>query len=80
MSSDQTSGEAAPTHAIIDSTKATLEILCDAYGLGFVLDAISDVCWDKSQHVAESWQDMQLAKAWGSMAERIAAIAEGTTL
>jgi hypothetical protein len=41
-----------------------LEQLVDKYGLISVIEGLENICYLKSAHVAEAWQDEYLAKAW----------------
>lgn len=41
-----------------------LERMLDSVGPARLIDAIAEICHEKSDHVASNWQDMNLAKAW----------------
>lgn len=41
-----------------------LERIIDAITLPQVLDLISNICYEKAQHLAENWQDNRSAKLW----------------
>jgi len=41
-----------------------LEDLIDKHGLSGVVSALSDICYEKANHVRTNWQDEVLAKAW----------------
>jgi hypothetical protein len=49
--------------------KDTLEAILDRYSMAIVIDALSEIAYDKSVHIAENWQDVHLAKAWAKIAE-----------
>ncbi len=53
----------------------TIEELIDRYDLDVVLRAVADVCYDKSAHVSETWQDGHLSKAWERAGKRVYAAA-----
>lgn len=42
----------------------TLETLVDEHGVRAVLEALAQVCFDKSEHVQVQWQDGKLAALW----------------
>lgn len=48
-----------------------LEPLIDRHGLHGVLESLSQICYLKSAHVAESWQDNELARLWERSAKYI---------
>jgi len=48
-----------------------IEALVDKSSVGDVLDALSDVCMDKSYHIRELWQGESLARSWARDAKRI---------
>ncbi len=52
-----------------------VEQLIDASSVAEVLEALEQVCWAKSEHLATNWQDMQTAKAWRGAALKLAAAA-----
>lgn len=41
-----------------------LEKIVDHYDLEHIIRALSFICSEKSTHVAETWQDIRLAKVW----------------
>ena len=41
-----------------------LEPLIDRASLAMVLEALSQVCWEKADHLQSNWQDPVTAKAW----------------
>lgn len=43
---------------------AELEQKIDSYGLQYVLQCIAVIANEKGTHVAENWQDKQLANKW----------------
>lgn len=42
----------------------TLEKLVDDNGLQAVIGALSQICFEKAEHIQENWQDSGLAKLW----------------
>ena len=53
------------------SIKEDLENLIDERGLGTILDAIAEICREKSEHALTNWQDETLAKEWDKTADKI---------
>jgi hypothetical protein len=51
--------------------KLILESLIDASSLADVLETVGDICGEKSQHIAENWQDTPLAALWNRAASRV---------
>jgi hypothetical protein len=52
-----------------------IEALIDRYGMSKFLFAVSEICYEKAQHVAVNWQCTTLAKEWckdGNAIEKIA--------
>ena len=49
-----------------------LERLIDRYDIDQVLEAISDICHMKADHIKHHWQDDKVANAWSAMGRRIA--------
>jgi hypothetical protein len=47
-----------------DKDKLILEAFVDRYSVPIVIDALSEICFDKAAHIAENFQDMELSKAW----------------
>lgn len=45
-----------------------LERLVDETSLRDVLEALSDICAKKAEHVSNNWQDEALAKLWSQCA------------
>ena len=41
-----------------------LEPLIDRASLATVLEALSQVCWEKADHLQSNWQDPVAAKTW----------------
>jgi hypothetical protein len=46
-----------------------LEELVDLNDIDKVIGALAQVCWAKSAHLEENWQDRILAKYWGQIAQ-----------
>ena len=55
-----------------------LEMLVDTCGLDSVLMALSEVCGLKAAHIAEHWQDTNLAKAWLTLEGKLGVISTET--
>lgn len=41
-----------------------LERMIDRYGYVAVLDAMSRISYEKSEHILHNWQDTKLSKQW----------------
>ncbi len=50
--------------ASMDSTKYELEKMIDYHGLPNVIQYIVQICYEKSAHCLENWQDKTLGKQW----------------
>ncbi len=55
-----------------------LEELIDSIGVGSVLEAISEICEEKAEHIESNWQDRVLAKLWQKVGKRIGALSRST--
>lgn len=44
--------------------KDTLEELLDRHGMETILDALAQICHEKSEHCQTNWQCPELAKRW----------------
>lgn len=53
-----------------------LESLVDRYGIARILQHLADIAMEKSDHIAQTWQDRGLAMAWSRVSNRIATCAE----
>lgn len=52
--------------------KIKLEQVINYKGLSYVLNAITEICEGKSQHLAENWQDEKtLAQQWDKTAAKL---------
>lgn len=51
--------------------KNTLESMIDSANLSAVLEAISDICGEKAEHIRANWQDNALAKDWDTACGKI---------
>lgn len=47
-----------------------LEALVDRHTAKGVLNALSQICEDKAEHVRTNWQDENLAKNWDHVGQR----------
>lgn len=54
-----------------EAEKATLEQLIDAATLSAVLEAISEICGAKAEHIRHSWNDTALARYWDNACGRV---------
>ena len=52
----------------MDKLKGKLEDLIDANSLRIVVEALSEICLDKANHVFEAWQDDVTAEPGGGRA------------
>jgi hypothetical protein len=50
-----------------NSEKVDLEMLIDKVGIESVLMALSEICGEKADHIATTWQDATLAKRWATL-------------
>jgi len=48
-----------------------LENLIDDHNIGDVLTALTQVCFDKSEHLASDWHDHDAAKYWSRLATKL---------
>ena len=48
----------------LENMNMELEKYVDKYGLKLIIETLSEIAHDKSVHIAESWQDVPLAKLW----------------
>ena len=48
--------------------KDYIEDMIDEHGLQHVIETISDVCYEKEQHIKENWQDIPLSATWNKAA------------
>ena len=57
----------------MDSKQLTdaVESLVDSTNVKAVLSALATVCEDKATHVADTWQDLRLAREWNRAAKCI---------
>lgn len=44
--------------------KKQLEDLIDHSSVSKVLETLSEICWEKSQHIQTVWQDKILSQIW----------------
>lgn len=49
----------------------TLEDLLDRYNLSSVILELANIGAEKAQHVRETWQDEELARAWDKAASAV---------
>jgi hypothetical protein len=52
-----------------------LENAVDQSTLQAVVEALAQVCRDKADHIASSWQDESLAKVWNKAGQRLEKVA-----
>jgi len=60
--------------------KDTLESFIDKHGLAAVLESLARVCYDKANHVAETYNDVVLADAWSKAGVAVENCAERTAV
>jgi hypothetical protein len=46
-----------------------LEAIVDRNSLPEVLEALSQICYEKAEHIETNWLDTELAKAWRKAGE-----------
>jgi len=49
----------------------TIESIIDSKGLSYLLNTITEICEQKSQHLSENWQDAHLSKQWDKTAVKL---------
>ena len=57
---------------------AKVEGLIDSAGLGRVITAFAEICYEKAEHIRENWQDNVTARSWervGNQLGRVEAVA-----
>jgi hypothetical protein len=54
-----------------EQLKQQLESLIDRNSLATVLQAMSEICYEKEEHIEANWQDKNLSKIWASAGTRI---------
>lgn len=54
-----------------ENDRTELELMVDRYSISEVLDALSVIALDKSEHVLSYWQDKYIAGKWSTIAKRI---------
>jgi hypothetical protein len=53
------------------NTQDNLEEIVDALGVKGTLEALAQVCFDKSEHLASNWQDEASAKVYSNVGSAI---------
>jgi len=48
----------------MDELSKSIESMIDTHGILGVIDALSNVCQLKAQHLEETWQDSEAVKEW----------------
>lgn len=56
----------------MNDLELTLEELIDRDGLANVVNALSEVCYAKTDHVLASWSDYDMAERWSKAGRRLA--------
>jgi hypothetical protein len=51
-----------------------LEQLVDTSDLAAIVNRLADICYEKSQHISENWQDNILAGEWERAGNKLAAV------
>jgi hypothetical protein len=57
--------------AEIKADEKTIENLIDRIGISIFLQNVSYICGQKADHIAENWQDANLAKQWLRVASKV---------
>ena len=56
---------------VTQELKDSLETLLDNSTLETLLSALSDVCYEKAEHLLSAWQDRATSKAWSHAAKQV---------
>jgi hypothetical protein len=59
----------------MNKTTEALELLIDATSLSDVLQQLSEICFEKADHISASYDDQALARKWQSASNRLCVIA-----
>ena len=51
--------------------KELIENMIDSTDLSQVLEVISEICYEKGEHLRGNWQDIVAAKRWEKAAKRL---------
>jgi hypothetical protein len=54
--------------------KNNLEILIDTSSLAQVIESLSEICWEKAEHLRSNWQDETSALAWERAGNRLSGV------
>lgn len=68
------------TNSISLEQKNQLEALVDQSSVQYVLEALSEICWDKGDHIRSNWQDPHLALLWERAGNSISGFAAKTNI
>jgi hypothetical protein len=55
-------------------TKEKLEAFIDKFGINPLLDMLTEICYEKAEHIEANWQDKALAKMWIKDAKALAKV------
>ena len=56
----------------VDTTeRGSLEDLIDRTSLSELIDAISQICYEKAEHIRSNWQDDRTARSWSAVATKL---------
>lgn len=50
-------------------TKIEIEQMIDALGMFRVLGLLSEICYEKAEHIRSNWQDSNMARSWDRAGE-----------
>jgi hypothetical protein len=55
----------------MNTTEEILEKLIDEHSMFYILQTMVNICYDKSNHIRESYQDNSLANKWLKQAHEL---------
>ena len=54
-----------------NANRELLEGLIDAVGVSDILETMSEICYEKAEHLETNWQDYKAAKWWLKIAGKL---------
>lgn len=51
--------------------KEAIEAMVDKHSIGYVLQLLEQLAYDKAEHLSANWQDKPYAKLWSDIAKRL---------
>lgn len=52
---------------LTQAEREALEFLMDAAGVAPIMEALSEICGEKAEHIESAWQDRPLARRWNEV-------------